>query len=116
MADSKNIYDTIGHLQEDGAKGSNQMCLGQYNERLVLSLVRESKGVTKADLARMTLLTPQTVSVIVNRLLGGNYLKKGLPENKTTRAMTVRVVNSCNNWGKKNNYIQDFQKLQILHQ
>ena len=48
---------------------------------------------------------------ITSRMLG-NYLKKGLPENKTTRAMTVRVVNACNNWGKKNNYIQDFQKLE----
>ena len=94
MADSKNIYDTIGHLQEDGARGSNQMCLGQYNERLVLSLVRESKGVTKADLARMTLLTPQTVSVIVNRLLGGNYLKKGkIRRGKIGKPSTVFQLN-----------------------
>ena len=48
----------------------------------------------------------------INSRMLGNYLKKGLPENKTTRAMTVRVVNACNNWGKKNNYIQDFQKLE----
>jgi len=39
----------------------------------------------------------------INSRMLGNYLKKGLPENKTTGAMTVRVVNACNNWGKKNN-------------
>ena len=48
----------------------------------------------------------------INSRMLGNFLKKGLPENKTTRAMTVRVVNACNNWGKKNSYIQDFQKLE----
>ena len=48
----------------------------------------------------------------INSRMLGNFLNKGLPENKTTRAMTVRVVNACNNWGKKNNYIQDFQKLE----
>ena len=48
----------------------------------------------------------------INTRLLGNFLTKGLPENKTTRAMTVRVVNACNNWGKKNSYIQDFQKLE----
>ena len=74
---SNNIFNSIGHLQDEGAKGSNQMRLGQYNERLVLSLIREGDGSTKADLARMTRLTPQTISVIVNRLLGNGFLIKG---------------------------------------
>ena len=77
MEITNNIFKSIGHLQDEGAKGSNQMRLGQYNERLVLSLIREGDGATKADLARMTRLTPQTISVIVNRLLRNGFLKKG---------------------------------------
>ena len=39
------------------------------------------------------------------RILLDNYLTDGLPANPTTRAMTIRVVNSCNNWGYKNGLI-----------
>ena len=35
-----------------------------------------------------------------NYLLRG-YLENGLPNQATTRAMTIRVVNACNNWGYK---------------
>ena len=39
------------------------------------------------------------------RTLLDNYIANGLPDNPTTRAMTIRVVNSCNNWGYKNGLI-----------
>ena len=48
--------------------GGNQVSIGQYNERLVLSLLRSSGGMTKAELARHTHLSAQTITVIVNRL------------------------------------------------
>ena len=57
--------------------GSNQIGLGQYNERLVLSLVRREPGIAKAELARVTNLTPQTISVIVNRLIDEGYIITG---------------------------------------
>ena len=57
--------------------GSNQIGLGQYNERLILSLVRREPGIAKAELARMTTLTPQTISVIVNRLIDDGYIITG---------------------------------------
>ena len=57
--------------------GSNQIGLGQYNERLILSLVRREPGIAKAELARVTKLTPQTISVIVNRLIDGGYIVTG---------------------------------------
>lgn len=57
--------------------GSNQIGLGQYNERLILSLVRREPGIAKAELARMTKLTPQTISVIVNRLIDDGYIITG---------------------------------------
>ena len=54
--------------------GSNQIGLGQYNERLILSLVRREPGIAKAELARLTKLTPQTISVIVNRMIQDGYV------------------------------------------
>lgn len=57
--------------------GSNQTGLGQYNERLILSLVRSESGIAKAELARLTNLTPQTISVIVNRLIEDGYIITG---------------------------------------
>lgn len=57
--------------------GSNQIGLGQYNERLILSLVRREPGIAKAELARVTKLTPQTISVIVNRLIDDGYIITG---------------------------------------
>ena len=46
------------------------------------------------------------------RILLDNYLAYGLPANPTTRAMTIRVLNSCNNWGYKNGFIDKPVKLQ----
>lgn len=57
--------------------GSNQTGLGQYNERLILSLVRRDPGIAKAELARVTKLTPQTISVIVNRLIEDGFVITG---------------------------------------
>lgn len=57
--------------------GSNQIGLGQYNERLLLSLVRREPGIAKAELARITHLTPQTISVIVNRFIEDGYIITG---------------------------------------
>ena len=34
-----------------------------------------------------------------------NYIAYGLPRNPTTRAMTIRTVNACKNWGFKNGFI-----------
>ena len=53
----------IRHL--DG--GANQAGGRAYNERLVLSLIRRLGALPKAELARMTGLSPQTVTLIVNR-------------------------------------------------
>ena len=46
------------------------------------------------------------------RTLLDNYIANGLPDNPTTRAMTIRVVNSCNNWGYKNGLISKPVRLQ----
>ena len=57
--------------------GGNQVSLGQYNERLVISLLRRHGWLTKADLARMTGLSAQTMTVIVKRLTASELLLSG---------------------------------------
>lgn len=57
--------------------GGNQVSVGQYNERLVISLLRRHGWLTKADLARMTGLSAQTMTVIVKRLIASDLLLSG---------------------------------------
>ncbi|QOF72853.1 ROK family transcriptional regulator [Aminobacter sp. SR38] len=49
-------------------RGTNQSGMRDQNERLVLSLVRQSGALAKSDIARMTGLSAQTVSVIMREL------------------------------------------------
>lgn len=57
-------------------RGSNSLGVGQYNERLVLQIIRRAGSLPKAEIARMTKLSAQTVSVIINRLLKSKLLRK----------------------------------------
>jgi predicted NBD/HSP70 family sugar kinase len=59
--------------------GSNQVRVRAYNERLVLSLVRQNPGCSKADIARLTGLSAQTVSVIMRSLENDELLMRGDP-------------------------------------
>lgn len=58
------------------ATGGSQPGLRRYNERLVINLIRQSGPLTKAEIARLTRLTPQTATVIVNHLIEAGYLIK----------------------------------------
>ena len=49
-------------------RGTNQSGMRDHNERLVLSLVRRHGSLAKSDIARMTGLSAQTVSVIMREL------------------------------------------------
>ena len=40
-----------------------------------------------------------------NEELLNKYLTNGFPDNSTTKAMTIRVINACNNWGFKHGLI-----------
>ncbi len=59
--------------------GANQVRVRAYNERLVLSLVRRQGGISKADIARQTGLSAQTVSVIMRALEKDELLIRGKP-------------------------------------
>jgi predicted NBD/HSP70 family sugar kinase len=49
-------------------RGSNQVGMRQFNERVVLQAIRLNGSLSKAGIARLTKLTPQTVQVIIARL------------------------------------------------
>jgi len=58
-------------------RGSSQGGLRQYNERVVLQAIRLHGALPAAEIARLTHLTPQTVSQISRRLLDDGLLAKG---------------------------------------
>src|ERR1700761_6988005 len=56
--------------------GSNQLGMRQFNERIVLQAIRLHGALPKADIARMTRLSMQTVSLIVDHLIEDGLLAK----------------------------------------
>jgi predicted NBD/HSP70 family sugar kinase/biotin operon repressor len=60
-------------------RGTNQSGVRAHNERLVLTLVRQQGPLSKAQIARMTGLSAQTVSVIMRALEADGLLVKGEP-------------------------------------
>ena len=57
-------------------RGSNHSGMRQFNERIVLQTIRHHGAIAKADIARLTQLSTQTVSIIVNRLEADGLLIK----------------------------------------
>ena len=55
-------------------RGSNHTGMRQFNERIVLQAIRHHGALPKADLARMTHLSTQAVSIIVGRLMDDGLL------------------------------------------
>lgn len=60
-------------------RGSNQEGVRQFNERVVLQALRAHGALAKADLARLTGLTAQTIGLITARLDEDRLLTKGEP-------------------------------------
>ncbi len=60
-------------------RGSNQDGVRQYNERAVLQTIRTHGPLPKADLARITHLSAQAVSLIIDRLLDDGLVTKLAP-------------------------------------
>lgn len=60
-------------------RGSNQSAMRAHNERLVLPLVRRHGAPSKADIAHMTGLSAQTVSVIMREQEADGLLLRGEP-------------------------------------
>lgn len=62
-----------------GRRGSNQSGMRAHNERLVLTLVRQHEALPKSEIARITGLSAQTVSVIMRELEAEGFLIRGEP-------------------------------------
>lgn len=65
--------------EDAGLRGSNQAGMRAHNERLVLTLVRQQGALAKSDIARMTGLSAQTISVIMRALENDGLLLRGEP-------------------------------------
>ncbi|MEF0940189.1 ROK family transcriptional regulator [Rhizobium sp. BR 362] len=63
----------------DPSGGANQVRVRAHNERLVLSLVRRHGALSKAEIARRSGLSAQTVSVIMRALEKERLLSRGEP-------------------------------------
>lgn len=61
-------------------RGSNQAGVRAHHERVLLSLVRLHRTMHKIDMARLSGLSMQTVSIIVNQLTEDGLLLKGAPQ------------------------------------
>lgn len=57
-------------------RGSNQTGMRQFNERVVLQAIRLHGSLPKADLARLTTLSTQTVALIIARLTDDGLVMK----------------------------------------
>src|SRR3981081_1346285 len=62
-----------------GRRAPSQGGVGLYNERLILSLIRRQRSIAKVEIARLTGLSTQTTTVIINRLEADGLLLAGEP-------------------------------------
>jgi len=60
-------------------RGSNHVGMRQFNERVVLQAIRLHGSLPKAEIARLTKLTAQTVQLIIGRLEGDGLVLKEAP-------------------------------------
>ncbi|MET3596007.1 MULTISPECIES: ROK family transcriptional regulator [Mesorhizobium] len=75
----------------DRASGLNAVSVRGYNERLVLSLLLQSKGITRLEIGERTGLSAQTVSVIVRSLEQEGLIAKGEAQRGRVGPPTVPI-------------------------
>ena len=76
----KPAIETGPSHRPSNVRGTNQSGMRARNEKLVLSLVRRHQALAKSELARMTGLSAQTVSVIMRQLESDGLLLRGEPQ------------------------------------
>ncbi len=74
------VADSARHRSVDPSRGTNQSGVRLYNERLILSLIRRHRSLPKAEIARLTGLSAQTISVIMRQLEADGLLLKEEPQ------------------------------------
>jgi predicted NBD/HSP70 family sugar kinase len=78
-------------LSAPAASGADQTGVRLYNERLILSLVRRFGQLSKVEVARMTGLSVQSTSAIMNRLQVDGLLRREAPLRGRVGQPTVPV-------------------------
>jgi predicted NBD/HSP70 family sugar kinase len=73
------LASTLVGVSPLNAGGANQAGVRLYNERLLLSLVRRFGPLSKIEVARLTGLSVQSTSAIMNRLQAEGLLKREAP-------------------------------------
>ena len=58
-------------------KGSNQRLSGKTNEKIIISLIRKKGSLSKANLTKLTNLSPQSITDIVKRLIKKKLIIEG---------------------------------------
>ena len=71
--------------------GTNLSVVKDYNQSLVLQLIRAEDGISRAELAQLTGLTPQTVTNIVNRLMRQDMVVEAGKQHAASGKPRVRV-------------------------
>ncbi|MEQ9038181.1 MAG: ROK family transcriptional regulator [Silicimonas sp.] len=90
--------------QLSGIKGSNQSGIRAHNERLLLSILRQNGPMAKADIARSTGLSAQTVSNIMRGLEVDGLIVKGEPQRGRVGQPSVPIALAADGayfWGLK---------------
>ena len=77
---SESDHGTRDEVAPSLQRGTNQAGMRAQNERLVLSLVRRHGALAKSEIARMTGLSVQTVSVIMRHLEADRLLRREAPQ------------------------------------
>ncbi|WP_348944025.1 ROK family transcriptional regulator [Chitinibacter sp. FCG-7] len=75
--DKRTAQDSAAQLKP---RGSSQGGMRQYNERVVLQAIRLNGRLPGAEIARLTRLTAQSISMITKRLLDDELLIKETPQ------------------------------------
>src|ERR1700689_4713197 len=71
------------------ASGADQAGVRVYNERLILSLVRRYRQLSKIEVARLTGLSVQSATAIMNRLQLDGLLRREAPQRGRVGQPTV---------------------------
>ena len=72
-------------------RGSNQVGMRQFNERVVLQALRTHGSLAKAEMARVTGLTAQTIGLITARLDEDQLLRREAPVFRDPKTGIVSV-------------------------
>jgi len=74
------VHAEPGPGNDPPPRGANQQGIRERNERLVLTLLRRAPGLAKAEIARRTGLSAQTVSRLIANLEGDGLILRGEPQ------------------------------------